>query len=78
LFPYHVTSAKQAQALVGTLKAAVAEATAELKPDVLDLYLAGPAAFAVALGHRWNGLPRTQLHEFLAAERRYVPTAMLS
>jgi hypothetical protein len=78
LFPYPVTSAKQAQALVGTLKAAVAEATAELKPDVLDLYLAGPAAFAVALGHRWNGLPRTQLHEFLAAERRYVPTAMLS
>ena len=43
----------------------------------IDLYFAGPAAFAVALGHRWNALPPTQVHEFVATERRYVPTLLI-
>ena len=76
-FSSPVVSAKQAQALVGALKTAISEAAADLRPVSLDLYPAGPAAFAVALGHRWNGLPPTQLHEFLAGERRYVATATL-
>jgi hypothetical protein len=59
------------------VKAAVSAAAVRLKPAAIDLYLAGPAAFAVALGHRWNAMPLTQLHEFIAAEGRYVPTALL-
>jgi CBASS immunity sensor of nucleotide second messenger signals len=55
----------------------VSSAAARLKPAAIDLYFAGPAVFAVALGHRWNAMPPTQLHEFIAAERRYVPTALL-
>jgi hypothetical protein len=72
-----VTSGGATQVAVSTVKAAVAAAAARLKPAAIDLYFAGPAAFAVALGHRWNAMPPTQLHEFIAAERRYVPTALL-
>jgi CBASS immunity sensor of nucleotide second messenger signals len=43
----------------------------------IDLFFAGPAALAIALGHRWNALPPTQLYEFLPSERRYVKTALL-
>ncbi|MGH8567657.1 MAG: SAVED domain-containing protein [Gammaproteobacteria bacterium] len=50
---------------------------ARLRPRQIDLYFAGPAAFAVALGHRWNSMPPTQLREFLPAERNYTPTARL-
>jgi hypothetical protein len=76
--PEAITSAKAAQAAVADVKEILVEMVAELKPRRVDLYLAGPAAFAVALGHRWNALPPTQLHEFLAADRRYVTTALLS
>lgn len=70
-------SGRATQAAVSAVKAAVSAAAARLKPAAVDLYFAGPAAFAVALGHRWNAMPQTQLHEFIAAERRYVPTALL-
>jgi hypothetical protein len=73
-----VTSARAAEAGAATVKAAVASATAALRPQRIDLYIAGPAAFAVALGHRWNAMPPTQLHEFVAADQRYVATALLS
>ncbi len=75
--PQALTSARSAQHGVGVVKAAVATAVAQLRPQKVDLYIAGPAAFAVALGHRWNGLPPTQLHEFLTRDGRYVPTALL-
>ena len=72
-----VASGRAAQAAVSAVKAAVSAAAARLKPSAIELYFAGPAAFAVALGHRWNAMPPTQLHEFIVAERRYVPTALL-
>lgn len=72
-----VASGRATQAAVCAVKAAVSASAARLKPAAIDLYFAGPAAFAVALGHRWNAMPPTQLHEFIAAERRYVPTALL-
>jgi len=65
------------QASVQRIKTAVAEAAARLGAEGIDLYYVGPAGLAVALGHRWNGLPTTQLHEFIPAERRYVRTAVL-
>jgi hypothetical protein len=72
-----VASGLATQVAVAAVKAAVSASAARLKPAVIDLYFAGPAAFAVALGHRWNAMPPTQLYEFIAAERRYVPTALL-
>lgn len=72
-----LTSGLATQAAVAAVKAAVSVSAARLKPTAIDLYFAGPAAFAVALGHRWNAMPPTQLHEFVAAERRYVATALL-
>jgi hypothetical protein len=72
-----LTSASMAQAGVSLLRKAVGDAASQLRPSAIDLYFAGPAALAVALGHRWNALPPTQLHEFLAKEGTYVPTATL-
>ena len=72
-----LTSARAAQASAGLVKRAVDAAAGRLKPSGIKLFIAGPAAFAVALGHRWNAMPPTQMHEFLAAERRYVPTVRL-
>ncbi len=72
-----LASGRATQAAVSAVKAAVSAAAVRLKPAAIDLYFAGPAAFAVALGHRWNAMPPTQLHEFITAERRYVPTVLL-
>lgn len=72
-----ITSAKGAQAVVAAIKGAVDSAAARVRPRAIKLYFAGPAALAVALGHRWNAMPPTQLHEFLIAERVYFPTASI-
>ena len=72
-----LVSGRAAQASVSRLKREVDSAVGRLRPSGIKLYLAGPAALAVVLGHRWNAVPRTQLHEFLATERRYVPTVCL-
>jgi hypothetical protein len=72
-----VTSAKSAQAAASAIKRAVDSAVARLGPRAIRLYFAGPAALAVALGHRWNAMPPTQLHEFLTAERIYLDTASI-
>jgi hypothetical protein len=75
--PQPLTTAHAAQAGVATVKAVVAAAAAAMRPHRIDLYMAGPAAFSVALGHRWNAMPPTQFHEFVTVDRRYVATAVL-
>jgi hypothetical protein len=77
-FPEALTSGVDAQISVQVIKAAVVQAVARLRPVGIDLFYVGPAAFAVALGHRWNALPPTRLHEFLVTEQRYKPTALLA
>lgn len=72
-----IPSAKSAQAAASAIKRAVDSTVARLRPRGVQLYFAGPAALAVALGHRWNAMPPTQLHEFLTAQRVYVPTASI-
>lgn len=69
-------SAKAAQASIGYIKREIDKAISTLRPNGVDLYIAGPAAFAVGLGHRWNAFPATQLHEFISG--RYSPTATLA
>ena len=75
--PVPIANGRQAQAGVVAAKRAVDEAVARLRPRRISVYLAGPAAFAVALGHRWNAMPPTQLHEYVAADARYVETARI-
>ena len=71
-----ITSGRDAQAAAQTIKNAVVAAVARLRPEGIDLFFAGPAALAVALGHRWNAMPPTHLHEFRMGEG-YLPTVML-
>ena len=73
--PKAITSATEAQGGVSLIKENVNRAVASLRPKKIRLFVAGPSAFAVALGHRWNAMPPTQVHEFLAEEQRYVATA---
>lgn len=72
-----ITTAAEAQASVGIIKAAVGDAIGRLGPNQIDLFMAMPAALAVTLGHRWNGMPPTQLHEFDAGFGNYSATALL-
>lgn len=72
-----ITSAKSAQAGVSAIKRAADTAVGRLRPKGIQLFFAGPAAFAVALGHRWNAIPPTQLHEFITASRVYAATALI-
>jgi CBASS immunity sensor of nucleotide second messenger signals len=72
-----IPSAKAAQAGVATIKRSADAAVARLRPRGIQLFFAGPAAFAVALGHRWNAMPQTQLHEFVTGGRNYVATALV-
>jgi len=76
--PLPIVSGSAAQAGVALVKQRVDAAIARLRPVGIKLYMAGPAAFAVALGHRWNAMPQTQLFEFRSMDRRYVPTARLA
>jgi hypothetical protein len=75
--PQALTSGGETQASIQMIKAAVALAVTRFRPSSIDLYYVGPAAFAVALGHRWNALPSTQFHEFMASKGSYVPTALI-
>jgi hypothetical protein len=72
--PQALTCASDVQSFVRIVKDAVSQEVAHLRPTGIDLYYVGPAAFAVALGHRWNALPATQLHEFLARSKSYTPS----
>lgn len=72
-----VASEVEAQESVREIKRAVDAAVTSLRPDGIDLFFVGPAALAAALGHRWNGLPPTQLFEFVPDIGRYVSTAIL-
>ena len=75
--PTALTCAPEAQASVSVIKRKIDEFVARLRPRGIQLYMACPAALAVVLGHRWNAMPSTGLHEYLAVERRYVETAIL-
>lgn len=76
-FKEPISSGREAERIVSLVKTAVASVVSRLRPDVIDLYLASPAAFAVSLGHRWNAMGPTQIYEFVQATRTYVPTAAL-
>ena len=75
--PRPIDSGPMAQASASVVKRAVDDARVRLAPRGIRLYFAGPAAFAVVLGHRWNAMRPTQLHEYSPSEHRYVETARI-
>ena len=75
--PRPIDSGPMAQASASVVKRAVDDALVRLAPRAIRLYFAGPAAFAVVLGHRWNAMRPTQLHEYSPDEHRYVETARI-
>lgn len=70
-----LTDARSAQCGVAKIKATVADVSSRLRPKRIDLYYAGPAVFAVAMGHRWNAMAPTHLFEFCPGTQAYVHTA---
>jgi hypothetical protein len=72
-----ITSSAEAQSIIQDIKLAVSRTVSSLNASMIDLYIAGPALISLALGHRWNGLPATQVYEFLPRERRYTPTFLI-
>lgn len=75
--PRAVVDGIDAQSSVQYLKTMISQVVSELNPTGIDLFYVGPAALAVALGHRWNALPSTQFYEFVVSQRKYVPTVVL-
>ena len=72
-----IPNSEAAQQGVAQIKKAVDKVVSQLRPSGIDLFYVGPAAFALALGHRWNKLPSTQLYEFHNQTRIYQPTAVM-
>jgi hypothetical protein len=67
---------------LATLNKAIAEARQHLaqfrgakSPQVIHLFVKGPSFFAMALGHRLNGLCHVQLYDWSGSG--YAPTALL-
>lgn len=76
VLPRAIDSGHMLQSIVQQMKAHISTACSQLRPKQIDLYYVGPAVAAVALGHRWNALPKTQLHEFDQVTRLYRKTAL--
>ena len=72
-----ILSGAMAQASVSLIKRVVDDSIGRLRPKEIQLYMAVPAFFAVALGHRWNALPTTRLHEYRHLRYDYVETAVI-
>lgn len=77
-FDQAIPDSKAAQQVARQIKEAVIQTVDRLRPRAIDLFFAGPAALAVALGHRWNAMPPTQLHEFDQDAGVYTPSACLA
>ncbi|WP_078305891.1 SAVED domain-containing protein [Deinococcus sp. LM3] len=73
-----IVDAQEVQASVNYIKTKVGEAVSAFQPDALDVFLVGPAALALALGHRWNALPSTQWYEFQAGPGMYQRTCRVN
>lgn len=69
-----VPDGHSAQHGIAEIKRALANLISRLTPAKINLYYAGPASFAIALGHRWNGFPTTQFHEFMSSNQLYAPS----
>ena len=58
-------------------KLIIQEVVTKAQPKKIHLFLAGPAQFALFLGHRLNTLGEIQCYEW-SAPNQYVPTVLIS
>ncbi len=58
-------------------KSAIQELASKTQAKKIHLFFAGPAQFALILGHRLNTLGKIQCYEWLSPNR-YVPTVLIS
>ena len=72
-----VQSDAQANQAVRKVKSAIEKLSSKTQVRKIHLFLAGPAQFALFLGHRLNTLGEIQCYERISLNR-YVPTALIS
>ena len=70
-----VTSHAEMNLSVAEAKAALVKFRSEHRLEVLHLFIKGPAAFAMLLGHRLNGVCKVQLYDWV--DGGYRATALL-
>ncbi len=73
-----VPNAVEAQRLVQSAKTTVLDAVTRFNAKRMDMFFLGPAALAIALGHRWNAMPPTRMHEYDPATHQYRVAALLT
>jgi 2-keto-3-deoxy-L-rhamnonate aldolase RhmA len=78
VFREPLSTAADAEMVTQQVKSTVLKAANRVDAGGIDLFYVGPAALAVALGHRWNGMPPTQVYEFDPGKGMYFPAAVLS
>jgi hypothetical protein len=69
-------NAAQGRFVAAHLRGRVIDLVRRGRPEVLLVFMSVPQALAVQLGHEWNGLPLTILHEFDGAT--YRPSSLWS
>lgn len=68
-----ITGAASANAAVAAAKDVICRSLSDAGARVLHLFVAGPAPFALLLGHRLNAVGEVQCYEWIG-EAAYVPT----
>ena len=71
-----ITSPTQASLAIRAVKDAISDALASSGSSLIHLFFAGPAFFALFLGHRLNATAPIQCYERVAVGR-YIPTCRL-
>ena len=71
---YSISGSAEAKGWALAARDCVRRLAGENRPDCIHLFLAGPHAAMLLLGHFWDGMPRTQLYEYLGAGKGYEPS----
>ncbi len=70
-------SDEQTNVAVQKAKSIIQEMISRTQAKKIHLFFAGPAQFALFLGHRLNTLGEIQCYEWVSVDR-YVPTVLIS
>ena len=71
---YAISGAAEARGWALGARDAVRSLVRENRPACIHLFLAGPHAAVLLLGHLWDRMPRTQLYEYLGSTGDYAPS----
>ena len=71
---YSISGSAEAKGWALAARDCVRRLVGENQPNCIRLFLAGPHAAMLLLGHFWDRMPRTQLYEYLGAGKGYAPS----